>query len=98
MPPIKPNEVCKDIPEVVFECFNKLINKNFVGNSASVNQFEIINLLVESGLDRAEILKKHWLDVEEHYRKAGWEVEYNKPDYNDSGDPYFVFTRKNCKQ
>lgn len=41
-----------------------------------------------------EIFKKHWLDVEPIYEKAGWKVEYDKPGYNESGDAYFRLKEK----
>lgn len=97
MPPIKPSELVKDIPEIVFECFNKIITRNYNGTSSTVKQQEIVDMLVEKGLKKDEIFKKHWLDIEDHYRKAGWKVEFDKPGFNESGEAYFTFTKKGRK-
>lgn len=42
---------------------------------------------------RQFIFDKHWLDIEDTYRKAGWNVEYDKPGYCENYDAYFVFSK-----
>lgn len=95
---INPNEVVAarkaSLPDVVVEVFNKLIAENFNGHSASVYQSEVMKSLVAEGLKSNEIFKKGWLDVEDIYRKQGWEVKYDKPGYNESYEAYFKFSKK----
>lgn len=35
-------------------------------------------------VERHQVFEKHWLDIETAYRQAGWEVEYDKPAYNET--------------
>jgi hypothetical protein len=82
------------IPALVFEVFNKLIAKNFSGSRAIVRQDDVMELLTAGGLNRQEIYDNHWLDVEDSYRKVGWKVTYDKPDYTESAfEPYFTFQK-----
>lgn len=94
--PITPNEVLRKrngrIPPVVFEVFNEFIINTLVGSSATVYQDEVVQVLTYRGLNRAEIFAKHWLDVEDEFRKAGWNVTYEKPSYNESGRAYYIFS------
>lgn len=96
--PIRPEEVVSEkeklIPDVVISSFNNLIAEKWNGVSAEIKQPEIVKLLVAAGLDKDEIFKRHWLDVEDIFRAVGWVVEYDKPGYNESYDAFFVF-RKN---
>lgn len=82
------------IPYVAFEAFNELIVENLSSGRASVYQADVVDRMVKKGLKKDEIYKKGWLDVEPIYRAAGWKVEYDKPGYNESYQPYFVFSRK----
>lgn len=99
MPPIKPSQLKKDIPESVFDCFNELINKHFDGHSAVVPQQEVVALHKAKNGDKILEYKFQysWLDVENDYRDAGWDVQYEKPGYNEPGDAYFTFTPKKSK-
>lgn len=96
MPPIKPSQIDKTqvIPEIIFDCFNELINKNFNNGVARVAQKEVLTWLKASGCCVDEAFREKWLDVEDAYRKAGWKVEYDKPGYNESGDAYYIFRSK----
>jgi methanogenic corrinoid protein MtbC1 len=40
---------------------------------------------------KSDIFKNGWLNVEEVYRAAGWNVNYTKPAYNETGRAYFSF-------
>lgn len=96
--PISPSEVIdkkkETIPNEVIEAFNELIAENFDGHSSHVEQNEVISLIVNKlSIAREYIFKKHWLDVEDIFREAGWEVEYDKPGYNESYSAYFIFTK-----
>ena len=47
----------------------------------------------ETGL-KSMIFKRHWLDVEDIFREAGWIVEYDKPGYNESYAANFTFKKE----
>lgn len=98
--PISPNEVKHVIPDLIIEAVNKLIQEKWDGQKAVIQQCEILNLVVNDDEDspnyltRGEIFKKKFLDFEDLYRAAGWDVDYNKPAYCESYEPYFTFTKK----
>jgi hypothetical protein len=96
--PIKASEaqgkLNKSIPDEVIEAFNELIIKNLSGGSATVHQDEVVRLIVKKGIKRADIFENHWLDVENLFQENGWEVDYDKPGYNESYEAYFVFEVK----
>jgi hypothetical protein len=95
-------------PDYVFDAFNDLIAANFTAGDAVVLQKDVIALILakanaglvgtidDSGLNltRNEIFSKGYLNVEEVYREAGWQVEYDKPAYNESYDASFTFRKK----
>lgn len=95
--PICPEDVISEklnnLPDEVLVSFNELIALNLSGTSATILQSEVVKLMVQKGLKRADIYKNGWLDVEDIYRKAGWRVDYDKPGYNESYEPSFTFRR-----
>lgn len=94
---ITPDEVRKSrkdyIPEVIFNEINKLIVENFDGIESKVYQEDIINRVCnsETGLTSSKIFERHYLDIEDFYKEAGWRVTYDKPAYCESYKAYFVF-------
>lgn len=100
MKPITPDEAAAShltsIPDAVFEVFNKLISDRYSAESGSVTiqQKEVTEQLVAKGLDLREVFAKNWLDVEPHYRKAGWTVVYDKPGYCETYEPSWSFSKK----
>lgn len=38
-----------------------------------------------------------WLNFEDRFRSAGWEVRYVKPDWTEKEKPHFVFTAKKTR-
>jgi len=99
--PIRPSEVQnrknETIPDVVIEAFNELIVKglNASGTHSTVKQSEAVALIhsKDSTLS-GTLVDNGWLDVEDLYRCAGWEVEYDKPGYNESYPATFKFSKK----
>lgn len=93
--PITPDEVgaakVVHIPAAVFDAFNAEIAKEFTSGAATVKQAAVVERLVAGGMKRSEIFHAGWLNVEEAYRAAGWQVEYDKPGYNETGEAYFKF-------
>lgn len=99
--PIRPEEAnaekLQDIPDAVFEVFNKQIIRNLSsgGRRAVVYQDVVLELLEEGhDLDRDVVFDNGWLDVEPLYREAGWKVEYDKPAYNENYRAHFVFSKQ----
>jgi hypothetical protein len=95
--PIRPDQVAESkkasMPDAVMESFNEEIASKFSGNRSVVMQNEVIARIVARGYQRQEIFANHWLDVEDIYRAAGWNVEYDKPGYNEDYEANFTFTR-----
>ena len=96
--PITPEEVTpeklKDLPPVVIDTFNQLIARHYENGTATVYQDEVLGQLNKQGLLSTEIFANEWLNVEDIYRHVGWEVDYEKPGYNESGQAFFTFKRK----
>lgn len=101
--PISPeelNEVKSEIlPPEVFETFNRLLGEKALHGYAIIYQDEVVEGLIERGLDRGNIFRKGWLNIESLYEENGWEVEYDKPDYNEEGGrAYFTFEAKKAQR
>lgn len=102
MKPLTPKQAVKlksgkkatSIPDVVIEVVNQLIVEKLHGETATVLQEDIIKRLLEKKYfkTRQEIFENKYLDFEDHYRKAGWKVFYDKPGYCESYEPVFKFT------
>lgn len=94
--PIKPSEIAEGkasvIPDYVFDVFNREISKAYADGRSVVVQNAVVDALVKRGHDRNAVFNCGWLNVEESYRAAGWDVEYDKPGYNESGEAKFTFT------
>jgi hypothetical protein len=96
--PINPNEIAskkvEEIPDEVIATFNKLIAMKFSQGSALIKQEDIMISLQEQGFKREEIFHNGWLNIEEIYEDAGWEVHYDKPAYNESYPASFTFSKR----
>ena len=95
--PLKPSEVraakVAALPEEVFTVVNRLIAEAWDGYAATVKQKDLVLALTSAlGIDRAEVFRRKLCDFEEAYRLVGWDVEYDKPGYNESYDATFSFT------
>lgn len=95
--PISPAEALRsnagNIPEFVFTVFNQFLVTRLGPDhpSVTITQDEVLKKLEETGRTRAEIIGMGWLDVEPLYEKAGWIVKYDKPGYNETYEPYWMF-------
>lgn len=99
MKPITPDEVMQqkvsEIPGSVLEVFNQHITKNFLNGQALVKQEDVLQDICSSmNLTRDEVFDKHYLDVEDCYTLAGWDVTYDKPGYNERYEASFTFRSK----
>jgi len=98
--PITPQEVVdkklETLPDAVIRAFNTLIVKKFDGYESTVEQEEVIKAIMaeDETIGRQEIFDNHWLDVEDIYRKIGWNVTFDQPGYNESYNAYFSFKKK----
>jgi F420-dependent methylenetetrahydromethanopterin dehydrogenase len=79
-------------PSEVIEAFNDLILRNLsCSGTATIYQDDAIKEIVKKGLTRFQIFPDHsrcLLDIEDAYRKSGWNVVYNK-----SYREFWTFTR-----
>lgn len=97
MPPIRPDDAAirqaGTIPEPVFEAFNELIAQKWDGWSSVVTLHDA-ELSARAKCRSAGVeWRRHYLNVEEAYRAAGWKVEYDSPGYNETGESYYRFSR-----
>lgn len=94
--PISPDEVSElqleQIPSAVFETFNRMIGELALNGCATIRQQDVVDALIDKGLNKQEIFRRGWLNIEGLYREAGWEVEYDKPAYNETYEPLFKFS------
>lgn len=95
---ITPSEVdqakADALPDFVLEIFNNLIVLNWNGHSARITKTEAVDALLAAAPDGTTTIDMNWLDVEPIYRKAGWEVNYDKPGYNETYEGSYTFKKK----
>lgn len=98
--PIRPSEVAKNkinvIPDPVIKAFNEIITLNYNDGISHFKLKEVVKLILTKNprIKESDLFDNNWLDVEDMYRRAGWQVEYDNPAYNESYDANFTFTRK----
>lgn len=100
--PISPAEAqekqIQSIPDFIVEAVNELIAKKIGdNNSVNITQDAIVELAMQKapeGTTRQIIYDNHWMDIEPLFRKAGWNVEYDKPAYCETYAVNFTFTKK----
>lgn len=94
--PITPDDLAsgrgKNIPDQVIEAFNELIAET----GGRVLQDDVVKRILAKMpiVERYEVFKKGWLDIEGIYGEAGWKVVYDKPGYNETYKANWTFTRK----
>ena len=95
MKPITPQEVDKtELPNIIIEIINKLIVKDFDGESAWIEEETIISRIIDATkYKRSEIFDKGWMNdyiIRLTYKNAGWKVRYGY--YSTSYK--FIFTKR----
>lgn len=105
--PITPDEVAATkqalLPGFVIQAFNNLIAKNWHGQVATFTVTDAINEILRLGRGEAvnpskkSIEEEHYLDVEQVFMAAGWDVQYDQPGYNETGVGMYQFRRKGTK-
>ena len=95
--PVTPGEMAKKprkIPGPVIQVFNELIERNWDGRKATVMLDDAAALgASRMEIPESEVYSRRYLDVEPVFRAAGWNVEHDKPGYNESYEAYFVFRK-----
>jgi len=97
--PITPEQALNikeaSIPDEVYEAFNELLAEGIsIEGYCTIYQSEAIDRIqCKLNCERDEVSSKGWLDVETQYIKAGWEVEYDKPGYNENYEAHFKFSK-----
>lgn len=91
-------EKLTSIPDFVYQAFNNLLVRNYDAYSITISQNEVIQEILRlchlEDVTEETIFKNRWLDVEEEYRKNGWEVKYGKPGLGESYRTVFNFKPK----
>lgn len=96
--PITPAEAKKakatHIPEAVIEAFNELIAENYDEGEATFTHDAVVKRIIKKlKVTSMTVASKGWLDVESLFEEQGWEVDYDKVDYNDcTGEASFTFS------
>lgn len=92
--PITPKDIVdrqeEFIPDVVIEVFNELIALNW-NDGESRFELKAVRALLEQ---KGSVIKPHWFNIEDIYRKAGWKVDYCRADYTETFPSYYVFSKK----
>lgn len=83
------------LPPEVIEVFNHLLAERY-SSHIEISQPEVVGLILSKmpNVKRQEIFDKNWLDVEEVYDQYGWDVDYDKPGYNETYEATWTFTKK----
>lgn len=102
--PVSPDEVvtlkARLLPDYVIEGVNECIAENYLGGKAHFTQNDVIAKILSKaavagiGITRQQLFGNKYLDFEDIYRQNGWQVEYDKPAYNESYEANFTFRRK----
>jgi hypothetical protein len=93
------------IPKEVFDAVNFLIvqkmrsssSGSFIDLTASVKQCDILKKALELMAERnfkatpADFYDNGWFEIEPYFERAGWEVKYDKPAFNETYEAYFAF-------
>lgn len=84
-------------PDFVIQAFNECISESKIKKSDTVLQKDVVAKIKsltkdnELKITSKMIFDNHWLDVEEFYKKAGWDVSFYSYGYNETGNDYFTF-------
>lgn len=92
--PIKPEEIlaAQYFPDEVIHAFNELIALNYCDGRAVIKQSDVL-LRLEAVFSRQTVVDNGWLNIEELYRSAGWNVDYDKPGLYETYQATFIFLR-----
>jgi len=99
--PLSPDEAAQqaaaDIPDFVIEAVNNLLKKKLNNGYATIFRDDIIDEIIRTSkqeVTRQQIFDNKWLDFEPIFGDVGWDVEYDKPGYNETYKANFKFAKK----
>jgi len=83
------------VPKEIIEAFNELIVKHWSGGSARFKSMELTALAKQkTGLSDAALFEQGYFEASRAiFRKAGWEVTYDRPGYNETYDAFYIFRK-----
>lgn len=97
--PITPDQVIEaksqGLPPFVIRVFDELIIRKWNGTQSKVLAKEAVAMMRE--LSDEDPYTRRWLDIEDTYRSVGWNVEYDRPGFNEDYDAFYVFTKGSKK-
>lgn len=85
------------LPTFVIEAFNECIVRGLDSGKATIRQDEVIRKIIANSngaYSKQTIFDNKWLDVEDLFRAYGWNVVYDRPGYNETYEPLFIFSEK----
>lgn len=96
--PIKPDDAedtrNASFPSEVIQAFNNAIIANLRNGVAKFKCKSVAAAIANSmGTTVETIYANHWMDVEPVYRAQGWDVEYDKPGFNETYDAIWIFKK-----
>ena len=101
MKPITPTQLLKEKPitpemEKMIANINDLLSIHFNGGSVNLKQEKIIEniLKLKPDLNRDFVFDNYLLNFKLIYQQYGWEVEVDRPGYNESYNMVYTFTPK----
>lgn len=97
--PITPEELMKSFDSLIHPSMIKTINlllSRFNGYSVRFTEQELIDqfLIFEPSYDRSRIFDERHLEFEGLYIRAGWIVESERPGFDESFEPFYIFKIK----
>jgi hypothetical protein len=88
-------ERAQTTPAEVITVINELLAQRSENHRISITQEEVVETLITRfEIPRENIFLNHMLNIESAYRANGWNVEYDKPSWNESYKAYWVFSQK----
>jgi len=101
MKPIRPDEVVSKkkevMPSQVIDAVNECIAENWDGRQSVIREDVLVTKIrfkFLNEISRQEIYDKKYLDFEPIYEDADWNIEYDRPGYNETYQATFIFTER----
>lgn len=101
--PITPQEAVQqfysNVPPGVIKCWNDCISENISMRGKDVYSKVTLHdlskkITAKMNCTHQEAHEKGWFDLEDIFRKQGWNVRVDKPSYYESYETYFEFTNR----